>query len=211
MTYEFHKASVLIVEDNLPMVELIKSVIDTFGFKEIYTANDGDEGFEKFCQYNPDLVISDWMMKPTNGIEMAHKIRQSDKSPNKYVPIILLTGFSQKQRVIEARDIGITEFVVKPFKAGDLYKRIENIIEAPRKFVESEDFFGPDRRRKKLANFRGPFRRDNDSVKHNAPPTISKEDDSYKEMMKKQHEIEAKAKIEKDPLIVDFVEKNKDE
>ena len=211
MTYEFHKASVLIVEDNLPMVELIKSVIDTFGFKEVYTANDGDEGFEKFCRYNPDLVISDWMMKPTNGIEMAHKIRQSEKSPNKYVPIILLTGFSQKQRVIEARDTGITEFVVKPFKAGDLYKRIENIIESPRKFVEADDFFGPDRRRKKLAQFRGPFRRDDDSVKSKAPHSISKEDDDYRDMMREQQKIEEKAKRENDPLVIDFVEKNEDE
>ncbi len=211
MAYEFHKASVLIVEDNLPMVELIKSVIDTFGFKDVYTANDGEEGFETFCRYNPDLVVSDWMMKPTNGIEMAHKIRQSDKSPNKFVPIILLTGFSQKQRVIEARDTGITEFVVKPFKAGDLYKRIESIIEAPRDFVESESFFGPDRRRRILDLFRGPFRRNEDHAKNNKSSSISKDDDAYRNLMKQQKVIENNAIKNKDPLIVDFAEKKKDD
>ncbi len=205
MGYNFHKASVLIVEDNVPMIELIKSVVETFGFQDIYTAHDGNEGFETFCRHSPDLVISDWMMKPTNGIEMAYKIRQDSKSPNKFVPIILLTGFSQKQRVIEARDTGITEFIVKPFKASDLYKRIENIVESPRSFIESSDFFGPDRRRTKRDDFRGPFKREQDEVKKTA--TLKKEDAAYKKLIKKDSDLEKK----KDPLTIEFIETDKDD
>ncbi len=208
MGYEFHKASVLIVEDNQPMIDLIRSVVETFGFQNVYTANDGEEGFEAFCKYNPDLIISDWMMSPTNGIEMAHKIRQSNLSPNKYVPIILLTGFSQKKRVIEARDTGITEFIVKPFKAGDLYKRIENIIENPRKFVESEDFFGPDRRRRKNVDFQGPFRRNEDTSSDDVTSPFEEEDQVYKEIMKQQKKIEEEAKKYNDPLIIAFKNNN---
>jgi DNA-binding response OmpR family regulator len=206
MAYEFHKASVLIVEDNKPMVELIKSVINMFGFKEIYTATDGSEGFDVFCDRRPDLVISDWMMSPTNGIEMAHMIRQDERSPNKYVPIILLTGFSQKQRVIEARDMGITEFIVKPFKVIDLYKRIENIIEAPRKFVDTASFFGPDRRRKKNIEFAGPLRREDDRQDTRNQDIIT-EDEMYKSLIKKQKEQEELARKYNDPLVIDFVER----
>ena len=189
------------------MVELIKSVIDAFGFREIYTAEDGDEGFELFCRHNPDLVISDWMMKPTNGIEMAHKIRQNDKSPNKYVPIILLTGFSQKKRVIEARDNGITEFIVKPFKAGDLYKRIENIVEAPRKFIESEDFFGPDRRRRRNPDFRGPLKRETDYSDQKSE-SIGQEDKVFTDIIKQQNE--EKQEVAKN-LQVDMIENKPNE
>jgi two-component system chemotaxis response regulator CheY len=63
---------------------------------------------------------------------------------------------------MQARDAGVTEFLVKPFTARDLYRRLYQIIERPRQFVRSEDFFGPDRRRKGAADYQGPLRRDTD-------------------------------------------------
>src|SRR5690606_14043240 len=99
-----------------------------------------------FCEINPDIVIADWMMKPMDGISFARMVRNDPRSPNAYVPIILMTGFSERRRVLQARDAGVTEFLVKPFNARDLYKRIAQVIERPRQFVRSEDFFGPDRR-----------------------------------------------------------------
>lgn len=152
------------------MQELLRSVLEAIGFKEIYTALDGQKGFEVFCQNSPDLVIADWMMSPINGITLANMIRTHKNSPNPYVPIILMTGFSQKNRVIEARDSGITEFMVKPFRVDDLYKRIERIIESPRQFVESETFFGPDRRRRKDRMYEGPKRRQSDELTPAAIP-----------------------------------------
>src|SRR5690606_23036594 len=111
------------------------------------------------------IVIADWMMKPMNGIAFTERVRTDKKSPNPYVPIILMTGFSERRRVIEARDAGVTEFLVKPFTARDLYKRIVQVIERPRQFVRAENFFGPDRRRKRDRNdkYYGPFRREVDS------------------------------------------------
>jgi DNA-binding response OmpR family regulator len=75
------------------------------------------------------------------------------------VPIILMTGYSAKIRVMEARDKGVTEFMVKPFSAKDLFARIEQLVEKPRKFVHSKGFFGPDRRRRKIDDYEGPRRR----------------------------------------------------
>jgi len=149
MAYNFRDLSVLVVEDSKPMMELTRSILDTFGIGTITTAENGNEGFHKFCTIKPDIVIADWMMKPINGIELAKKIRTNSNSPNPYVPYILMTGFSEKARVEQARDVGITEFLVKPFTVRDLYKRIELIIERPRQFVRSGNFFGPDRRRRK--------------------------------------------------------------
>ncbi len=149
MSYNFRNTKVLLVEDNAPMLHLLRGVLQSFGIDTIITSVDGNDAFEKFCKINPDLVITDWMMSPCDGIELGKKIRNDPRSPNRYVPIILMTGFSEKQRVFSSRDAGITEFLVKPFNSRDLYKRIFQIIEKPRVFVECNDFFGPDRRRKR--------------------------------------------------------------
>ena len=159
MAYDFSTVSVLIVEDNQPMVTLLKTLLNTFGIEKIFTAKDGDEGFDVFKKESPDLVISDWMMKPVDGISFTRRIRNDSMSPNQFVPVILMTGFSEKRRVMQARDAGVTEFLVKPFNARDLYRRISQIIERPRQFVRSEDFFGPDRRRKSAKDYGGPERR----------------------------------------------------
>ncbi|PCJ96036.1 MAG: response regulator [Zetaproteobacteria bacterium] len=164
MTYSFQKIKILIIEDNAPMLELLRKILQSFGIGTIITALNGEEGFIKFCQSNPDLVITDWMMAPCDGIALSHKIRNERKSPNQYVPIILMTGFSEKKRVISARDSGITEFLVKPFNTRDLYRRIHQIIERPRKFIRCEEFFGPDRRRKMTGIYGGPLRRQDDTV-----------------------------------------------
>lgn len=163
MAYKFSTINVLIVEDNLPMMELTKSILETFGIQHVDSAKDGEEGFAMFCQHNYDLVIADWMMKPMDGISLTRRIRNDPLSPNQFVPVILVTGFSEKRRVIQARDAGVTEFLVKPFNARDLYRRIAQIIERPRQFVRSEDFFGPDRRRKRKTAYTGPMRRASDA------------------------------------------------
>ena len=129
MTYQLHKISILVVEDNQPMLDITKSLLITFGVGHVIGAPNGEQGFKRVLEYNPDIVISDWMMKPMDGISLTRQIRNDPRCPNPYVPIILMTGFSEKRRVLQARDAGVTEFLVKPFNARDLYKRIAQIIE----------------------------------------------------------------------------------
>lgn len=162
MAYRLEAISVLIVEDNQPMLELAKSLLATFGVGQVHTAKNGEDGFKEFCKHNPDIVVADWMMKPMDGISLTRRIRNDPVSPNKFVPVILMTGFSERRRVVQARDAGVTEFLVKPFNARDLYRRLSQIIERPRQFVRSEDFFGPDRRRKAQDGYEGQFKRHTD-------------------------------------------------
>lgn len=163
MAYNFTDVSILIVEDNLPMAKITKAIMETFGIKKIHMAKNGNEGFNKFQEEKYDLLIIDWMMKPMDGLDLTKKIRTDPLSLNPYVPIILMTGFSEKKRVVRARDTGVTEFLVKPFTANDLYKRIAQIIERPRQFVKHDDFFGPDRRRQALEDHvTTPKRREED-------------------------------------------------
>lgn len=165
MSYQFKNITVLIVESTKAMFDLTKSVLTTFGVNQIYSAYNYDDGFEQFCTLNPDLLIIDWLEDPKNGLELTRKIRQDPQSPNPFTPIILMTGYSQKRRVIAARDSGITEFLVKPFTSKALYQRIEQLIERPRNFVKCETYFGPDRRRKREQDYMGKERRSFDQPK----------------------------------------------
>lgn len=164
MPYQFKNITVLVVESSRAMFDLTKSVLQTFGANQIYSAYGFEEGFETLVRVNPDLVIIDWLEEPHNGLVLTKKIRKSPDSPNPFVPIILMSGYSQKRRVIAARDAGITEFLVKPFTANALYQRIEQLIESPRDFVRNDTYFGPDRRRKREHGYQGPERRDDAPV-----------------------------------------------
>ncbi len=164
MPYTLDKAKILIVDDMKPMLSLTQSVLKILGFKEVYTASNGEEAFAILCQKDPDIVLTDWVMEPMDGLELTQKIRKSPLSPNPYVPVLMMTGFSSRLRVEKARDMGITEFLVKPFSSRDLYKRIAQIIEKPRQFVDAGTFFGPDRRRKRDDDYEGLRRRDNDGI-----------------------------------------------
>jgi two-component system chemotaxis response regulator CheY len=162
MTFDFSKLSVLVAEDTVPMRKLVCSVLETLGVGTIYTAGDGDGAFEVFCKQQPDIIITDWHMVPVTGLDLIRKVRQSDRSPNRTAPVIMMTGYSAMPRVAEARDMGCTEFLVKPFSAADLAKRIAYVINKPRDFVETERFFGPDRRRRADEGYSGPRRRNED-------------------------------------------------
>lgn len=159
MPLDLKKISILIVEDLAPMRALIKSVLEAFGVGKIYEASNGDEAYSEFQRHNPDIVITDWLMQPTNGLELIRKIRNERKSVNRLVPVIIITGYAAMQRVTQARDLGATEFLTKPFSGRDLARRINQIINKPRDFVETENFFGPDRRRKRSDDYTGPRRR----------------------------------------------------
>ena len=159
MPYQFQNASVLVVDDMKPMLLLVTKVLGIFGFQKIYTAMDAEDAYIKFCHHNPNIVITDWQMDPTAGTELIDRIRNAKESPNPFVPIILMSGYTALSRVKMARDKGTTEFLMKPFTANDLYARIEQMIENPRRFVEAKTYFGPDRRRRKAANYDGTRRR----------------------------------------------------
>jgi DNA-binding response OmpR family regulator len=71
----------------------------------------------------------------------------------------MLTGHSDKRRVMMARDAGVTEFLAKPISAKALYQRIINVVVSPRPFIKTKNYFGPDRRRNTTNTYIGPERR----------------------------------------------------
>jgi CheY-like chemotaxis protein len=156
---DFAKLRFLVIDDNAHMRRILRTLLHGFGAREVYEAEDGASGLEAFTHYVPDIVITDWAMPIFDGLELTQMIRQPGANSNPYVPIVMLTGHSEKKRVTAARDAGITEFLAKPISAKGLYERIVNVVASPRPFIKTKSYFGPDRRRMINPNYVGPERR----------------------------------------------------
>jgi two-component system chemotaxis response regulator CheY len=156
--YNLSQLDFLIVDDNQNMRSLVRTILNNLGVKNIHEASGAPEALDMMRQFRTDILILDWRMEPVDGIAFTKQLRTDPQSPNRFVPIVMLTAHSQKHRVNEARDAGVNEFVVKPVSARALYARIRSLIGTPREFVETATYFGPDRRRKAAA-FEGPDRR----------------------------------------------------
>jgi len=157
--YDFQDMRVLICDDSRHIRALVRTCLAAFGIKDIEEAADADASLEVLKETNPDLVITDWNMPPTSGLAFVEKIRRSGEAPNPYVPIIMLTGHTEVEKVKIARDAGVSSFLAKPVSAHSLYKRLVSLVEDQRLYVRSNDFFGPDRRFKSLQEQQGPERR----------------------------------------------------
>ena len=160
MAYNFTNVNVLVVESSVAMFQLVKGVLHLLSVpdKNIHSAYTIEEGFSKFCSGNHDLIIPDWLQNPDRGIHLTRMIRTHKDSPNPYVPIIMTAGSGHLSRVIKARDVGVSEYLVKPFSAKSLSERIVRVIEKPRVFVISPNYTGPERRTK-TGDYAGPERR----------------------------------------------------
>lgn len=164
MHLNLSKISCLIAEDSAPIKSLLVNVITQLGINYIDAADNGEQAYELFKKKRHDIVLTDWMMEPISGLELTHLIRQDKLSPNKFAPVIMLSGYASFKRVFEARDAGVTEYMVKPFSAHDIAHRISHVINHPRDFVHCKTYFGPDRRRRVDLNYDGEYRRATDNV-----------------------------------------------
>ena len=156
---------VLLVDDNQHMRAITSAVLQSAGVRKVREASDGAAGLEILREQSIDLAIVDFNMFPLDGVEFTRLVRNSPDTTNPYLPIIMMTGHSEKSRVYEARDAGVTEFVVKPITAKAILDRIQAVIFHPRPFVKTDGYFGPDRRRTTASNYRGPMRRASDQAR----------------------------------------------
>jgi CheY-like chemotaxis protein len=155
----FDSLKALIVEDNTHMRSLLRALLNSAGIKDVSEAIHGQAAMEALRERKIDLVLTDLAMAPMDGLELTRHVRNDENSSNPFVPIIMITGHTEKYRVEAARDAGVTEFLAKPITAHNLFARITEILERPRAFVRCDRYFGPDRRRHETENYMGPWRR----------------------------------------------------
>ena len=159
----FGALQILLADDNQHMRAITATILNSAGFRRIREVRDGAEAMDALRDWPADLAIVDFNMAPLDGVEFTRLIRNSSDTPNPYLPIIMMTGHSERSRVVEARDAGVTEFIAKPITAKAVLDRIHSVIYKPRPFVKSETYFGPCRRRISDKNYAGPWRRATDS------------------------------------------------
>lgn len=156
---------VLLVDDNQHMRAIVTTVLAGVGVRHIRETRDGAEALEALKEWPADVAIVDFQMFPIDGVEFTRMVRNAPDSKNPYLPIVMMTGHSERSRVVEARDAGVTEFVAKPLTAKSVLDRLQAVIYRPRPFVRATSYFGPDRRRREDPAYQGPWRRAADEGK----------------------------------------------
>lgn len=139
--------NVMVVDDNRHMRSLVREILYGLGVTNIRLTADAPEAFKEFRHFPADIIITDWHMEPLDGIELTKLVRTAKDSPNPFIPIIMLSAYTEHRRIVEARDAGINEFIAKPVSAKAIYQRIVSLINKPRCFIRTFEYFGPDRRR----------------------------------------------------------------
>lgn len=152
----------LILDDNAHMRGLVRAILLSFKINRVLEAADAETGLEIIRENDIDLAFVDYRLGGDDGLMFCREIRTGDNSPNPFLPIIMITAYSELSRVKEALNAGIDEFLVKPVRATDVAARINAVVQRRRPFVRSEDYFGPDRRRRTDPKYKGPKRRAED-------------------------------------------------
>ncbi len=158
----FELLKTLVVEDNRHMRILLSEILRAIGITQIFEASDGAEGLQMMRSHPIDIVLTDLAMEPLDGIDFVRLLRNAADSPNQLAPVIMITGHFTMARIREARDAGVNEFLAKPITARGVIERLHQIIDHSRPFVRTDDYFGPDRRRRNDPRYEGPWRRGSD-------------------------------------------------
>jgi two-component system, chemotaxis family, chemotaxis protein CheY len=155
--------SALILDDNAHMRGLLRVILTSFGLRRIEDAADTPQAIRILDGGDIDIAFVDFKLGGgKDGLEFCRRIRMHPESPNTYLPIVMVTAYSERRRVIDAINAGVDEFLVKPVRAVDVANRVNAIIERRRPFVQSGTYFGPDRRRRDDPRHTGPWRRADD-------------------------------------------------
>jgi CheY-like chemotaxis protein len=152
---------VLVAEDNEHMRSILVEMLHAVSIKQVREASNGRDALAALGRWTADLAFVDLRMDPVDGIEFTRTVRASTQP---YLPIIMLTGYASAERVKEARDAGVTDFLVKPLAPERVVERLRAVIEKQRPFIRSQVYVGPDRRRRQADAYAGPWRRESDSA-----------------------------------------------
>ncbi len=157
MTVDLERLSILVVEDSPFMNNVLSDVVRAVGIGRVMTATDGADaiGLLESVAVDPlkagisviDAIIADVFMPQVDGYMLMRWIRSSTKSPDRFVPTVMISGAADADVVAECRDLGATEFLAKPFSGKSVADKLMHLIFHPRKFILAPGYFGPDRRR----------------------------------------------------------------
>lgn len=139
---------ILVVDDNVTMRRIVRSMLHTFGVRDVIEAENGATAFDMFLLAGPDLVITDLHMPVMDGIRLATLLRKEGWSRDPLVPVLMMSVHTERSRIDQMWRAGVTDILAKPFSATLLRQRLVTALVTAQDFVEYGTYFGPDRRKK---------------------------------------------------------------
>lgn len=137
------KVKVLVVDDEPFMRKVVRTLLTGMGVRTVMEAPDGMAGLECIRRDMPDIVILDWSMPGLDGPAFVRMVRSPQTFPMPDIPIIMLTGHGERAKVIQAIEIGVNEFLLKPVSTKSLRDRLAAVILDPRPNIRSGQYYGP--------------------------------------------------------------------
>jgi len=115
---------VMFVEDETDIREALSSAIED-EFAKLILARKGEDGVKKFKKFKPDIVITDISMPIMDGLEMTKAIKEISKE----TPVIILSAFSEKERLLKAIDVGVDKYLIKPIDPDELMDTLRHVAQ----------------------------------------------------------------------------------
>ena len=116
---------ILVVDDSRELRTVLSAQLKKLGF-EVKVAVDGEDGIRNAREFKPDLIIMDIMMPKLDGLKATKQMREDPKLA--HTPIILLSALGEEQDVVEGIEAGADEYLVKPFRQGELAAKVRILL-----------------------------------------------------------------------------------
>lgn len=120
--------NILIAEDSNFSAKFLEHVLRAYGVISIKRVNDGSEAIAALREFPADICMIDWNMPDVNGIEFTEYIRTNDNSPSNAVPIVMVTGESNIDHVMQARHVGVTGYLIKPCTGAQVLDQVKTAM-----------------------------------------------------------------------------------
>jgi len=145
--YDFSRCRVLVLDPFIATRRLVCDILNRdMRVDAVQSCCTPEEVLRLLLDGGWNILFTDWS-GGTNAIALL-KVLRANASPFRFLPVVVMSGYNSPEQIRAARDAGMSEFMLKPFSAQVIQTRLRAITQAPRVFVESPDFFGPDRRRR---------------------------------------------------------------
>jgi DNA-binding response OmpR family regulator len=152
--YDLSRFRLMIIEDSSFIASLLSSALKNMGVGAIFMATSFEDAKTILGRMNSfsstdniDVVMTDWLTPAGDGSDFIKWLRENRADSLKYLPVIVCSAFADQELVQLSRDSGANEVLVKPVSAEKIAHRILYVIDKPRPYIQTPDFFGPDRRR----------------------------------------------------------------
>lgn len=132
------RAKVLVVDDELLAADLLRKILLGAGFRCVETVVEPARALDRFRQFEPDLVVLDWVMPRVSGEELLNALR-AETGPKNYLPIVVVTARLQPEIRNQALENGATDFLIKPYDADEIVLRVGNLLETRFLHLEAQE------------------------------------------------------------------------